>query len=74
MIPGQAFGVFYGTRFARDAQGNYLINPNGGGIIADLSSGIIGDPNPDFKMSIKNTFTYKGFSLKAQFDWKKEEM
>ncbi len=70
VIPGQAFGVFYGTKFARDAQGNYLINQSGGGIIAASEPGIIGDPNADFKMSFTNTFAYKGFTLKTQFDWK----
>jgi TonB-linked SusC/RagA family outer membrane protein len=69
-IVGQPFGIFYGSRFARDEGGNYLINQSGGGIIQDLENGIIGDPNPDFKMSFINTFKYKNFSLKAQFDWK----
>ncbi|MCZ2845262.1 MAG: SusC/RagA family TonB-linked outer membrane protein [Candidatus Bathyarchaeota archaeon] len=67
---GQPFGVFYGSRFARDDEGNFLINRSGGGIIADLEDGIVGDPNPDFKMSFINTLRYKGFSLGAQFDWK----
>ncbi len=30
----------------------------------------IGDANPDFRMGISNTFTYKGFSLYALLDWK----
>jgi TonB-linked SusC/RagA family outer membrane protein len=69
-IPGEAFGVFYGTRFARDANGNYLINQAGGGIIQDPTPGIIGDPNADFRISFINTFVYKAFSLRTQFDWK----
>ncbi len=67
---GQPFGVFYGTRFARDEAGNYLINPNGGGIIQDPTPGIIGDPTPDFKMSFINSLSYKGFTLRTQFDWR----
>lgn len=70
LIQGEAFGTFYGTRFARDEEGNYLIDPTSGGIIADLTPGIIGNPNADFKMSFTNTLTYKNFSLKTQFDWK----
>ncbi|MCO6146955.1 SusC/RagA family TonB-linked outer membrane protein [Flavobacterium sp. NRK1] len=69
-IPGQPFGVFYGTKFARDDQGNYLINPAGGGIIQDPELGIIGDPNPDFKMNFINSFSYKGITLRAQIDWR----
>ena len=67
---GEPFGVFYGSRFARDDEGNFLINRAGGGIVEDLENGIIGDPNPDFKMSFTNTLNYKAFSLSAQFDWK----
>lgn len=67
---GEPFGVFYGSRFARDDNGNYLINQAGGGIIANPEDGIIGDPNPDFKMSFINTIKYKGLTLNAQFDWR----
>lgn len=70
IIKDQPYGVFYGTRFARDANGNYLIDPGSGGILANVESGIIGDPNADFKMSFTNTLTYKNFSLRTQFDWK----
>ncbi|PJJ10869.1 TonB-linked SusC/RagA family outer membrane protein [Flavobacterium sp. 1] len=68
---GEAYGVFYGSKFARDDEGNFLINQSGGGIIADPTPGIIGDPNPDFKMSFINTFKYKNFTLTAQFDYRK---
>jgi TonB dependent receptor len=70
IIPGQPFGVFYGDKFARDANGSYLINPTGGGIIASAEPAIVGDPQADFKVSFINTVAYKGFSLKTQFDWK----
>lgn len=69
-IPGQPFGVFYGTQFARDENGNYLINQAGGGIIQDPELGFIGDPTPDFKMNFINTISYKGLTLRAQVDWK----
>jgi len=69
-IVGEPFGVFYGSRFARDDNGNLLINKSGGGIIRDLENGIVGDPNPDFKMTFINTIRYKAFTLNAQFDWR----
>ncbi len=37
------------------------LNPN---------EGAIGNPNPDFRASIGNTFSYKGFSLSALFDFR----
>ncbi len=70
-IPGETYGVFYGTKFARDNQGNFLIDPLRGGVIATLEPGIVGNPEAKFKMSFINTISYKGFSLKTQFDWKK---
>ena len=67
---GQPYGFFYGSRFARDANGSYLINQSGGGIIQNPEPGRIGDPQADFKMAFINTLNYKGFTLKAQFDWR----
>ncbi|MCI9843810.1 SusC/RagA family TonB-linked outer membrane protein [Flavobacterium pectinovorum] len=69
-IPGEAFGVFYGTKFARDANGNFLINQANGAVIIDPTPGIIGDPNAKFRVSFANTFVYKAWSLRTQFDWK----
>ncbi|WP_111309262.1 SusC/RagA family TonB-linked outer membrane protein [Confluentibacter sediminis] len=67
---GQPYGVFYGTAFARDDEGNYLILEGEGGIIQALDSKVIGDPTPDFKIGFTNTFRYKSLSLRAQIDWK----
>src|SRR5690606_35322718 len=67
---GQPYGVFYGTAFARDEEGNYLIEEGGGGILQATSDAIIGDPTPDFKIGFINTFKYKSLSLRAQIDWK----
>lgn len=69
-IPGQPFGVFYGTKFARDEEGNYLINQTGGGIRQATELGVIGDPNPDFKVNFINSFSWKGLTLRAQIDWR----
>ncbi|CAI8286982.1 MAG: TonB-dependent receptor SusC [Bacteroidota bacterium] len=78
-IPGHAFGVFYGTKFARDSNGNFIIDPATGYIwnaadnedLNTTASGIIGDPNPDFKMSFINNIRFKNLSLSAQIDWRK---
>ncbi|GAA4270851.1 SusC/RagA family TonB-linked outer membrane protein [Aquimarina gracilis] len=69
-IVGEPFGVFFGSRFARDDNGNYLINQSGGGIVQDLENGIVGDPNPDFRMGFINTISYKNLTLRTQIDWK----
>jgi TonB-linked SusC/RagA family outer membrane protein len=67
---GQPYGIFYGTAFARDEDGNYLIEEGGGGVLQALESKVIGDPTPDFKIGFSNTFKYKNISLRAQIDWK----
>ena len=45
-----------------DASGNY---------VASSGIGILGDPNPDFVSALINTFTWKGLSLRVQFDYTK---
>ena len=67
---GQPYGVFYGTAFARDEEGNYLIEEGGGGVLQATSDAVIGDPTPDFKIGFTNTLKYKTLSLRAQVDWK----
>lgn len=70
--PGMPFGYLRGTKVYRDDEGNVLINPSTGGMIEDKTQEyMVGDPNPDFKLGINNTVTYKGFSFGALFDWTK---
>ncbi|WP_164111086.1 MULTISPECIES: SusC/RagA family TonB-linked outer membrane protein [Sphingobacterium] len=70
--PGMPFGYLRGTKVYRDDEGNVLINPATGGMIEDKTQEyMVGDPNPDFKLGINNTVTYKGFSFAALFDWTK---
>ncbi|MGM5468796.1 SusC/RagA family TonB-linked outer membrane protein [Flavobacteriaceae bacterium LMO-SS05] len=69
-IKGQPFGVFFGSKHLRDAEGNYIIDQSTGWIFQDPTSDIIGDPTPDFKIGFINTFTYKSWSLRAQVDWR----
>lgn len=69
--PGLPFGYLRGTKVLRDSLGNYLINPATGGMILAPDESIVGDPNPDFKLGITNTITFKGFSLSVLFDMTK---
>ncbi len=67
---GFAYGQIFGTRNARDDEGNLLIDPNTGMPFALPGSAVIGDPNPDFTLGWTNTFSYKGFTLSALIDWR----
>jgi hypothetical protein len=67
--PGQEYGVMRGSVNARDDEGNLLIDPTNGQLIRSLEPAIVGNPNPDFKVGMTNTFSYKGITLSALLDW-----
>jgi TonB-linked SusC/RagA family outer membrane protein len=67
LAEGEAFGIFYGSRFLRDDQGRKVIGLDGIPL-QDPNDGIVGDPTPDFLAGLRNTFTYKGFTLSALLD------
>jgi len=65
---GEPYGIFFGTRFLRDDNGNKVINPADGMPFEDPTQGIVGDPNPDFLLGFRNTFSYKGLTLSFLLD------
>jgi len=75
-VVGQPFGVIYGGQWLRDGNGNIVIddegdpttNANYGFPVVDPEEGVIGDPNPDWLMGLRNTFTYKAFTFTALLD------
>lgn len=69
-IKGQPYGVLYGTRYLRNDKGQILVS-NDGYPLVDVVPGIVGDPNPDFTVGFRNTFTYKNITLTALIDIKK---
>jgi len=68
---GLPYGYLRGTVSKRDADGTLLINPATGGMIEDTEQAMIGNPNPDYKLGLTNTFSYKGLSLGVLFDFTK---
>lgn len=67
---GEPYGIFYGTRFLRDDQGRKVISQTTGLPLQDPTDGKVGDPNPDFTLGFRNTFTYKNFELSMLFDFR----
>lgn len=67
-VEGQPIGVLWGTYYDRTEAGDYVLNENGFPKLA-AKEGVIGNPNPDYRMSIGNTFNVKGLSLYALFDF-----
>lgn len=71
LIVGQPYGVLEGEKIARLEDGTPLVSPATGMYINDPEPGIIGDPNPDYKIAMTNTLRYKGISLSFMFDFQK---
>ncbi len=76
IVVGYPYGAFFGGDWVRDSDGNKLINdnpssPSFGYPIVDPESKPIGDPNPDWLAGIRNSFTFKGFTLSGLLDIRK---
>jgi len=75
ILAGYPVGVFYGNYFERDAQGNLALDA-GGRPIASVNNPTakvllrkaLGDPNPDWVISLNNSFEYKKLSFSFLFD------
>jgi outer membrane receptor protein involved in Fe transport len=67
VIAGESYGALFGSKFLRNDNGDVLIDDNGFPVV-DPENGIVGDPIPDFTMGIRNTFSYKNFTLSALLD------
>ena len=61
-IEGEQLGVIVGSRVARSADGQLIVNSDG---TYRTEEGIfkIGNPNPDFILNVNNEFAYRNFSL-----------
>ncbi|WP_197076754.1 SusC/RagA family TonB-linked outer membrane protein [Hymenobacter terrenus] len=70
LIPGQPYGVLYGTAPLRDENGELYVDPLNGRLIQGKNK-VIGNPNPDFLMGFINQFTYKGITLNTLIDYRR---
>ena len=71
VINNQPLGVIQATSTQKDPKtGQRLVNSNGD-YISSTEIGIIGDPNPDYKLTGISTLSWKGFSFRMQWDFTK---
>jgi TonB-linked SusC/RagA family outer membrane protein len=69
-IPGKPFNQIRGIGILRDKDGNKVVDDTG--IYLNGTEQVdLGNPNPDYTMSFNNSFSFKGLSLSAQFDYRK---
>ncbi len=67
---GFPYGMIYGSRNARDDQGNVLISPTTGLPLQEPTSQILANPAPKFTVGWTNTLTFKGFNLSVLMDYR----
>ena len=68
---GFPYGYLRGGHSARTEDGTLLINQTSGMPLLDPNDDMVGDPNPEYKLGITNTLTYKGFQLNVLWDMTK---
>lgn len=62
-IPGENFGLIYGDRILRDEASGLPIVGSNGRYQAATTLGVIGDPNPDYRLNGGVTLVYRGVAL-----------
>lgn len=68
-IPGKPFNEIMGIGILRDSKGNKVVDDTG--IYLNGTSQVpLGNPNPDYTLTINNSFSYKGLTLSAQVDYR----
>jgi len=67
---GFPYGMIYGSRNARDDEGNVLISPTTGLPLQEPTSQILANPAPNFTVGWTNTFSFKGFNLSVLMDYR----
>jgi TonB-linked SusC/RagA family outer membrane protein len=65
---GQPYGVIVGTGYARNADGDKLVNGTTGLYQPGVPNLVVSNPQPKFLAGINNVFTYKNFMLSALID------
>ena len=67
-INGQPLGIIKGTAFQRADNGQRLVAANGY-YLADNTISVLGDPNPEYKMTGITTLAYKALSFRVQVEY-----
>ena len=68
LIPGNPYSALFGSGYLRNDNGDIVVGANGYPLV-DPVPGFLGDPNPDFTLGIRNTFSIgQNFSISALVD------
>jgi TonB-linked SusC/RagA family outer membrane protein len=74
-VAGQPYGVIQGGAWLRDDAGNVVVESDTNSFyygypLADPTERVIGNPNPNFMMGLRNTVSFKGLTFTCLFDWR----
>lgn len=70
-INGQPLGVIMGSAVTRDAKSGQRVVDGNGYYLVDPEIRVIGDPNPDYKLTGISTLSWKSLSFRMQWDFTK---
>ena len=70
ILEGEPYGVLVGTAYQRNENNEILIGPDGWPLV-NTEQIKVGDPNPDWIGSIRNSFEFYGFRLSGLLDIRK---
>lgn len=70
IVAGEPYGVLVGTAYKRNDAGQLIIGADGWPLV-NTEQIKVGDPNPDWIGGLRNTFTYKGWTLTGLLDVRK---
>jgi TonB-linked SusC/RagA family outer membrane protein len=69
-VPGRPYNIIKGFAVRKSPDGQRIVRDNDGLYAVDPIIREIGNPNPAWTTSLFNTFTYKGFALNIQVDYR----
>lgn len=70
IVEGQPYGVIVGSKLPRTDDGQFIINGTTGTFAAGIAGSVLADPNPDYRLGVTNTISYKMFSLSALLEYR----
>ncbi len=68
LTEGGSFGDIYGKTFQRADNGNIIVDENGKPLPTEGGLKLVGNPEPDFRLSMNNIITYKRFTFRLLID------
>jgi hypothetical protein len=70
IVEGEPYGVIVGSKLPRTPDGQFIINGTTGTFAPGIAGSVLANPNPDYRLGVTNSFTYKIFTLSALLEYR----